>query len=147
MRNPRITNTHTDQSNCMIVHLLLKLAIIILATWIHSVQYWVPNIGLMIHWVTNGDLLWLISPCASWRLSGSGCVSTLIGHMAAKLRWGYTSQSDTHNLQKDSVWRITGIFRLLLSKTELSAALTPFLFSKTGNINRQKSTPGNFQQA
>lgn len=49
--------------------------------------------------------------------------------MAAKLRRGYTSTYN-HGLQKGSVWRITGIFffRLLLSKTELSATLTPFFF-------------------
>lgn len=47
--------------------------------------------------------------------------------MAAKQRWGYTSPHYNHSLQKGSEWRITGIFRLLLSKTELSAALTPFL--------------------
>ena len=33
------------------------------------------------------------------------------------------------SLQKGSVWRITGIFRLLRSKTELSAALTPFFLT------------------
>lgn len=52
------------------------------------------------------------------------CVSSLVRHMASKQRRGYTSPH--YNLQKGSVWRITGVFRLLLSKTELSAELTPF---------------------
>ncbi|KAA8583775.1 hypothetical protein FQN60_014983, partial [Etheostoma spectabile] len=46
--------------------------------------------------------------------------------MTVKRRQDYTSPHCNHGLQKGSAW-ITGIFSLLLSKTELSAALTPFL--------------------
>lgn len=53
-------------------------------------------------------------------------MSSSVRHMAAKRRRGYTSPR--YNLQKGSVWRITGIFRLQLSKTELSAVVTPFFF-------------------